>query len=83
MAAPVGNQFAAKAKKFEGALKRSLARNDGALNRIADALVTAAEAGEPWALAMVADRLDGRPKQQTEVTGANGGALVISWLNPS
>ena len=59
-----GNQNAAKGKMFEGALKRALARNDGSLNRIADKLVQEAEAGEQWAVQMVADRLDGKAKQQ-------------------
>lgn len=62
--APIGNQNAAKGKMFEGALKRALARNDGSLNRIADKLVQEAEAGEQWAVQMVADRLDGKAKQQ-------------------
>lgn len=75
MAAPVGNKFAAKAKKFEGALKRALIRNDGALNRIADQLVATAEAGDAWAIQMIADRLDGKAKQQTEVSGPNGGPI--------
>lgn len=62
--APVGNQNAAKGKMFEGALKRALARNDGSLNRIADELVNKAIDGEQWAVQMVADRLDGKAKQQ-------------------
>ena len=32
-------------------------------------------AGEPWAVQMLADRFDGKPKQQTEVTGADGGPI--------
>ena len=62
--APVGNQNAAKGKMFEGALKRALARNDGSLNKIADELVSKAITGEQWAVQMVADRLDGKAKQQ-------------------
>lgn len=62
--APIGNTNAAKGKMFEGALKRALARKDGSLNKIADQLVTKAEEGEQWAVQMVADRLDGKAKQQ-------------------
>lgn len=78
--APKGNQYAAKAKEFEGALKRALVRADGSLNRIADKLVEQAEAGEQWAVQMVADRLDGKPKQQTEITGADDGPLSIRHI---
>ena len=35
------------------------------LRRIADKLVACAVAGEPWAVAEVANRLDGRPHQET------------------
>lgn len=75
MAAAKGNQYAVKAKEFEGALKRALVREDGSLNRIATKLVKTAEEGEQWAIQMIADRLDGKPKQQTEVTGADGAPL--------
>lgn len=76
--APVGNQNAAKGKMFEGALKRALARNDGSLNKIADELVAKACTGEQWAVQMVADRLDGKAKQQIEATGAEGTPLVFT-----
>lgn len=86
MAAPKGNQYAAKAKDFESALRRAMVRNDGALNRIADQLVTQAVAGEQWAIQMIADRLDGKPKQQTELTGENGGpvqtAIEVRFVTP-
>lgn len=72
-----GNQNAAKGKMFEGALKRALARNDGSLNRIADKLVESALDGEQWAVQMVADRLDGKAKQQIEAAGENGGPLLV------
>ena len=62
--APAGNQNAAKGKMFEAALKMTLAKRPAALLNIADNLVTQAEAGEQWAVQMVADRLDGRAKQQ-------------------
>lgn len=76
MAAPAGNQNAAKAKLFEGALRRALnSNNRDRLYDIAEKLVQAAEAGESWAIQHVADRLDGKPKQAVEATGADGADL--------
>lgn len=49
---------------FEQALKMTLAKRPAALLNIANKLVTEAEAGEQWAVQMVADRLDGKAKQQ-------------------
>ena len=73
MAAPVGNQFARKAKIWEQALKRALARYSGesvdaGLDRLADRMVRAAiETDDHSAAAMIAekigDRLDGKPAQ--------------------
>ena len=70
MAAPIGNQNASKARMFADALRRALARDGGdlarGLDKIADRLVAAAVAGHQWAIADIADRLDGRPKQTIE-----------------
>jgi len=61
------------AKPFLDALNRAIAQDNGKrLRNAAEKLLTAADAGEPWALQMVADRLDGKPKQQTELTGKDG-----------
>lgn len=74
MAAPVGNQFAKKAKLFEQAIKRALARAtgesvDAGLDKGADQLVKAFIAGEQWAIKEVGDRLDGKPAQAVEMSG--------------
>lgn len=61
--APIGNQNAVKGKMFEHALKMTLAKRPSALMNIANKLVDEAEAGEQWAVNMVADRLDGKSKQ--------------------
>ena len=71
MGAPVGNQNARKAKLWEAAIKRSLAKHsdDGTLNmdrgleRLADNLVEAAASKEQWALKEIGDRIDGKPAQ--------------------
>jgi hypothetical protein len=66
MAAPEGNQNAKKAKIWEQALKRALARKanstvDNGLDILADKVVDAAASGEPWALKEVGERMDGKP----------------------
>ena len=68
MGAPVGNQNGKKAKLWEQAVKRALARMsnetvDKGLDALADKLVSAAAAGEQWALIEVGNRLDGKPAQ--------------------
>lgn len=66
MGAPIGNQNAKNAKRWQQALRRALARAsnesvDKGLDLIADNVVKAAIAGEPWAITMVGDREDGKP----------------------
>lgn len=39
------------------------------LREVAEVLVSKALDGEPWAVNMVADRVDGKPMQQVQVTG--------------
>lgn len=77
--APIGSQNAAKGRMFEGAIKRALHRDDGAaLNRCAIKLIEQAEAGEAWAMQMLADRLDGKPKQVVIAQGDDeGGPMLI------
>ena len=52
------------------------------LQALADALVEQGLAGDVPALKEIGDRLDGRPSQALEHTGANGGPLVVTWLPP-
>lgn len=66
--APIGNQNAKKAKLWEQALKRALARIsnatvDAGLDKCADKLVSAAVEGEQWALREIGDRIDGKSVQ--------------------
>ena len=74
MGAPVGNQNARKAKLFENALRRALARStgesvDAGLDKGADQLVRAYHEGQPWAIKEVRDTLDGKPAQSLTVGG--------------
>ena len=84
MGAPVGNQNGRKAKLWADAIKRALAKLgpegertvEAGLSRLADKLIAAAEAGDPWALKEIGDRLDGKPAQALQVDGdGEGGAI--------
>lgn len=67
--APIGNQNARKAKRWENALTRALARVaegqgfEAGLDRVADQVVAAALNGDKDAWTEVANRLDGKPAQ--------------------
>jgi hypothetical protein len=67
--APVGNQNARKAKRWESAITRALAKAaagagvEAGLDSLADQLVSAATKGEQWALIEIGNRLDGKPAQ--------------------
>jgi len=71
MGAPVGNTNGAKAKRWQKAIERALARSggdiDAGLNPIADRLIAAATAGDKDAIREIGDRLDGKPKQSVDV----------------
>lgn len=68
-----------KEKPWRDALNMALKDGDGLrLRRIADAVVTLAETGDMQAIKEIGDRLDGKPAQQTIVTGdEDGGALNL------
>lgn len=59
-------------KAFADALRIAVTADDGTgqtkLRAIAEKLVTSAVAGESWAIQQVADRLDGKPAQESTVT---------------
>jgi hypothetical protein len=66
--APIGNQNAARAKRWREAILRALARKassvDDGLDKAADKLVTLAiDDGDKWALEELGDRIDGKPAQ--------------------
>jgi Family of unknown function (DUF5681) len=48
------------------------------MRRIAEKLVDCALAGEPWAIAQVADRLDGRPTQILEHAGGGEMRVIVT-----
>ena len=74
--APVGNQNAVKGKLVEQALRKAALADDSVrLRKGCEKLMDAFEVGEPWALQLVFDRLDGKASQP--LTGADGGAILI------
>lgn len=64
---PAGNP---KIKRFLAALERAITQGDGQkLRDAAEKLLEKAADGEPWAVQMLADRLDGKAVQSVEVSG--------------
>lgn len=96
MGAPLGNQNAAKAKRWEAAVERALARRANGqpapedvsdlirgIDAAADAFVSQLfDAKDLGYFKELADRLDGKPKQQIEASGEGGGPIVIGWMKP-
>lgn len=75
MAAPKGNTNAAKAKRWESSLTRALARLaagagvEAGLDIVAEKLVSAAAAGERWAIEELGNRMDGKAAQSVTIGG--------------
>lgn len=67
---------------FEAAIKRALLSQDGKhLRRIADRLVAHAANAKKLdlvAVKEVLDRIDGKPRQQVEMSGPGGGMIEVS-----
>ena len=78
MAAPEGNQNNKKGKMFYDALRKVLVQEPKKLTDIAEGLIEAAIAREPWAVKEIMDRVDGQAIQFQEITGADGEALITS-----
>ena len=88
--APIGNQNAIKNRPWRMAIDRALQKKSRvdqieALDEIAEKVVETAmrgpsyEKGDPWLSAVneLADRLDGKPAQQLNIAGHDGGAFKI------
>ncbi len=72
--APVGNDHAKKAKVFFDAVRKACVQEDWKrLHDGVDQLLNKAAEGERWALEMLRDTTDGKPKQQI-VGGDEGDA---------
>lgn len=80
MGAPVGNQNAAKAKKWSAAIERALCKKYGkeladAMDDLALKFIDAVEKGDIAAFREFGDRIDGKPAQA--IVGSDGGDLVV------
>lgn len=77
--APLGNKNATKNKLWADALNRALLAEDGKkLRALAEKLIARAEEGDVTALKEIGDRMDGKPTQQTELSGPDGGPMEQS-----
>ena len=75
--APLGNKNASHDKPWSDAIRRALLANDGKkLRALADRLVDRALEGDVSAIREVGDRVEGKARQQMEVTGKDGADLV-------
>lgn len=85
--APIGNKNASKGNRlFADTLRRVLLADDSTkLRSLAEKLVDRALEGDVSALKEVADRMDGKSKQQTEISGPDGEAiphsLTVEFVN--
>lgn len=79
----IGNQHAAKSRKFEMMLERAIKQDDGQkLRKAADALLDLAAEGNLAAISMLADRLDGKPKQQVDVKADTSLTVILAQTLP-
>lgn len=87
MGAPIGNQNNAKGKVFYDALRKQLVQSPDKLEKVAEGLIEAAMAREPWAVKELMDRMDGKAVQFQEITGAEGSPLLtgieVTFVKPS
>lgn len=81
-----GNQNAAKSRLFYDKLRLVLVQEPHRLRSIAEQLVTQAEAGEPWAIKEIIDRVDGKAVQATTIENADGtpllGGIQVTFIKP-
>lgn len=69
--APKGSRNAAKGKQWFDALRKQAVQRD-TLDKVAKIVCEKAEAGEPWAIAELTTRFDGKPAQALELSGPDG-----------
>jgi hypothetical protein len=68
-------------------MRRDLSHNPNNIGKIVDKVLEQAEEGEPWAVNVVADRLDGKAVQANTFEDADGNnivtALEVRFVKPS
>jgi oligoendopeptidase F len=80
-----GNTNAAKGKVWNDALRKAIAQNPHKVRAAVEQLLDLAADGEAWAIKELADRLDGKPMQSTDVTSSDGtmiSAIAMSFVEP-
>lgn len=70
------NNNAGKGKRIKSVIAERMEARQSLVKMI-DSLLDDAEGGDKMAMNMVFDRFEGKPKQQTEITGADDGPLLI------
>ena len=81
--APIGNKNACKGKVWSDALHRAITQDQGKQVRLAaEKLLEEAAKGQQWAIRELADRLDGRPRQESSfgaqiASGSSG--FIVRW----
>lgn len=89
MGAPLGNtNSSADNRLWANTIRRAIAQSDPErLRRIAEKLLDMAADGDLGAMRELGDRVDGKPKQQTELSGPDGGAIpmqtIVNFISPS
>lgn len=81
MAFQKGNKLAAKSRDFEKTLRRAIEQDEW--KRVRDGcekLLDSFAAGEPWALQLVRDTLDGRPVPQIDAIDDQGRPFAIALV---
>ena len=87
MAAPIGNRNAQKGKVYFDALRKAMAQDDHLrVRKAANKLLDLAAEGEQWAIKVLADRLDGKPAQETFLESKSDGSLLtgiqVTFVEP-
>ena len=84
---PLGNSNALKGKVWNDALRRAIASDQRfRVLKAAQRLLDEAAQGEPWAIKELADRLDGKPKQESVIESHSENIthhFKISFIPPS
>jgi hypothetical protein len=84
--APIGNKNSAKARPWAEAIRKALIRydetgNKNALDLLAAKVVNAAVEKCDWdAIHEIANRMDGKPRQQMELSGEDGDTIKLEFV---
>lgn len=70
-----GNKNAKRGTMWRDAIRKALAKDKKALDRLANALILKAQEGDMSALKEIGDRLDGKAVQSHEVGGPDGSSI--------